>query len=109
MPVGAVDCDVKENQGLCSKYGVKSFPTIKLFSSDKIRNPYTRVLDKDVTDYKGGRDTKGLMEAAGKLLTDLRITKVGSMDDFEAFYMSKPDVPKVCVWARETGEGGGGV
>jgi hypothetical protein len=51
--------------GPVQKYGVKSFPTIKLFSSDKIRNPYTRVLDKDMTDYKGGRDTKGLMEAAG--------------------------------------------
>jgi protein disulfide-isomerase A6 len=33
--LGAVDCDDADNKGLCSKYDVKGFPTIKVFGEEK--------------------------------------------------------------------------
>ena len=33
--LGAVNCDEEDNKGLCSEYGVKGFPTIKVFGEDK--------------------------------------------------------------------------
>lgn len=33
--VVAVDCDEEKNKPLCSKYGIKGFPTLKIFPSDK--------------------------------------------------------------------------
>jgi len=38
------DVDCTEEKALCSKYGVKGYPTVKYFQED------------DGTDYKGGRD-----------------------------------------------------
>ncbi len=43
--VGAIDCDVAKE--LAQKYGVKGFPTIKLFGEDKTAPPQ---------DYSGARE-----------------------------------------------------
>ncbi len=45
MRVGAIDCDVAKE--LAQKYGVKGFPTIKLFGEDKTAPPQ---------DYSGARE-----------------------------------------------------
>lgn len=49
VKVGAVDCD--EHKDLAGKFGVKGFPTIKIFTG------------KDSTDYSGERTAKGIAEA----------------------------------------------
>jgi protein disulfide-isomerase A6 len=47
--VGAVDCD--EHKDIAGKYGVKGFPTIKIFNG------------KETTDYNGERTAKGIAES----------------------------------------------
>ncbi|XP_057656331.1 protein disulfide-isomerase A6 homolog [Diorhabda carinulata] len=54
IKVGAVDTD--EHKELGGQYGVRGFPTIKIFGSDK-RKP---------EDYNGGRTAKDIVEAALK-------------------------------------------
>jgi len=39
MTIGAVDCDDVSNKKLCANQGIKGFPTIKLFSGEKMKNP----------------------------------------------------------------------
>ncbi|KAJ9513834.1 hypothetical protein QJQ45_020913 [Haematococcus lacustris] len=56
--IGAVDCDDKANQKLCARFGVTSFPTIKLFGPDQQKNPYTGEMTKEAIDYKGPRTAK---------------------------------------------------
>lgn len=57
--VGAVNAD--EHRELGSRYGVKGFPTIKIFGKNK----------KSPTDYKGARNADGFIEAAFKELRSL--------------------------------------
>ena len=48
--IGAVDCD--KEQALAQKYGVKGFPTLKVFAQDK----------KTPTDYQGARTAQGIVD-----------------------------------------------
>jgi len=52
--LGAVDCDVEENKPLCSKYGVKGFPTLKSFGTDK----------EKPQDYSGARESAAIVSYA---------------------------------------------
>lgn len=50
--VGAVNCD--DNKAVCGQFGVRGFPTIKVFGGDK----------NSPSDYKGQRTASGLADAA---------------------------------------------
>lgn len=50
--VGAVDCD--QHKSLCGQYGVRGFPTIKVFGANK----------NSPEDYQGGRTAAGIVQAA---------------------------------------------
>lgn len=50
-----VDCDDQRNAGVCQKYGVTGFPTIKIFPPTKKRLP---------KDYRGERTAKAMIEYA---------------------------------------------
>uniref|UniRef100_A0A182T7F7 Protein disulfide-isomerase A6 homolog n=1 Tax=Anopheles maculatus TaxID=74869 RepID=A0A182T7F7_9DIPT len=52
IKVGGINCE--EEQGLCGQYGVRGYPTIKIFGANK-RSP---------TDYNGQRTAKDIAEAA---------------------------------------------
>ncbi|KAL5018533.1 hypothetical protein ScPMuIL_004255 [Solemya velum] len=52
VKVGAVDAD--EHQGLGGQYGVRGFPTIKVFGADKNKP----------TDYQGARTAQGIVDSA---------------------------------------------
>uniref|UniRef100_A0A0B7AR86 protein disulfide-isomerase n=1 Tax=Arion vulgaris TaxID=1028688 RepID=A0A0B7AR86_9EUPU len=52
VKVGAVNAD--EHQGLGGQYGVKGFPTIKIFGADKFKP----------SDYQGARTAQGIVEGA---------------------------------------------
>lgn len=54
-----VDCEVETNKATCSKYGVRGFPTIKVFPSTKRRLP---------RDYERERSEKELITFAEGLL-----------------------------------------
>ncbi|KAK4512730.1 uncharacterized protein ATC70_003436 [Mucor velutinosus] len=60
--VGAVDCDVETNKGLCAMYEIKGFPTIKVFSPDLRKDKRTGQMTKVPTDYQGPRDAKSMVD-----------------------------------------------
>jgi len=55
--IADVDCTEGDNKELCSKMGVRGYPTIKLFNEG----------DTEGEPYEGGRDLKSLKAAAAKL------------------------------------------
>ena len=52
--VGGINCD--EEKQLCGQFGIKGFPTIKIFGSNKNKPD----------DYQGSRDANGIVQAAQK-------------------------------------------
>lgn len=46
VSVGAIDCDIENNKGLCAMYEIKGFPTIKVFSPELKKNKRTGQLTK---------------------------------------------------------------
>eukprot|EP00242_Pyramimonas_sp_CCMP2087_P012630 CAMPEP_0198198452 /NCGR_PEP_ID=MMETSP1445-20131203/1925_1 /TAXON_ID=36898 /ORGANISM="Pyramimonas sp., Strain CCMP2087" /LENGTH=515 /DNA_ID=CAMNT_0043868023 /DNA_START=126 /DNA_END=1670 /DNA_ORIENTATION=- len=62
VKVAAIDVDsVKE---FAQKYGIQSFPTIKVFPHDRQMNPYTKKMSKTPLDYEGPRTGKKIAEFA---------------------------------------------
>jgi len=64
--VGAVNMDGPD-QSVGAPYGVKGFPTIKVFGGDK-KNP---------TDFNGGRDAASIAQAAVQAAAELVQTRLG--------------------------------
>ncbi|KAF2352259.1 disulfide isomerase [Trinorchestia longiramus] len=58
VKVGAVDAD--EHKSLAGQYGIRGFPTIKIFGADK----------KKPVDYDGQRTAAGIVDAALKAATE---------------------------------------
>ncbi|BDA46353.1 probable protein disulfide-isomerase DDB_G0275025 [Coccomyxa sp. Obi] len=94
--VAAVDCDDASLKSLCGKYGVQGFPTLKLFPSDKQKNPYTKKTDKTPTDYNGPRSAKAIADAGLALLPDTFITTLRGHSSFDAFVAASA-LPKVVL------------
>ncbi|PNW80706.1 hypothetical protein CHLRE_07g326600v5 [Chlamydomonas reinhardtii] len=79
--VGAVDCnDQKAAGNLCQRFGIKGFPTIKLFRADKQKNPYTGELAKEDLEYNGPRTAKPLVDSISAMLTDAYIARLTSSE-----------------------------
>lgn len=102
VTIAAVDCDDSANKKLCSQNAIKGFPTIKLYGSDKMKNPYTGEFYKEAVDFKGSPSAKGLMDAATSLLSSTYITRITSVDDFEKFSVNNPGVAKVFLFTSKT-------
>lgn len=66
MKVGAVNAD--EHKSLSGRFGVRGFPTVKIFTPTK----------KEGEDYRGGRTAQGLAEAALNALKERVDEKLGS-------------------------------
>ena len=62
--VGAVDADAHKDLG--SKFGVQSFPTIKVFGGNK----------KAPTDYQGARTTRDFINEAFKIVEKEALSKL---------------------------------
>jgi len=65
VKVGAVDA--QEHGSLGSQYGVRGFPTIKVFGADKNKP----------TDFNGGRNAKGIIDAGLKAAKDMVNARMG--------------------------------
>jgi protein disulfide-isomerase A6 len=63
--VGAVDATVHKSLG--SRYGVREFPTIKIFGANK----------KSPSEYQGPKRAKGLIDAAFKEIRRVVDSKIG--------------------------------
>jgi len=87
VPVGKVDCTV--HQDLCSKYDVKGYPTIKLFSAK----------GKNVDDYQQARDARTIMAYATSKLENhvMKMTK----SNVDAFFSKKEGAPHVLLFSAK--------
>ena len=63
--MGAVDADAHRDLG--GRFGVRGFPTIKIFGKNK-KNP---------TDYNGARNAQGFVDAAFKELRSVVDSRIG--------------------------------
>uniref|UniRef100_A0A7S0WEP5 Thioredoxin domain-containing protein n=1 Tax=Cryptomonas curvata TaxID=233186 RepID=A0A7S0WEP5_9CRYP len=60
VKVGAVDCD--KQKAIASKFGIRGFPTLKIFPVEKAYNPYQKKSAKIPIDYDGPRTAKAMVE-----------------------------------------------
>eukprot|EP00899_Mesostigma_viride_P021660 jgi/Mesvir1/29496/Mv19746-RA.1 len=86
---GAVDCD--EHKGLCGEYGVRGFPTLKIFGVDK-RKPQ---------DYQGARDAKAMAEAGLAQLPSSGVKQVAAAK-LTQFLSTEPGLPKALLFSSKT-------
>jgi protein disulfide-isomerase A6 len=63
--VGGVNCD--DHKDLCGQFGVKGFPTIKIFAANKNKPE----------DYNGPRNAAGIVEQAQKTATKVVMDRMG--------------------------------
>jgi len=89
---GTVDCTVEEQ--LAHRFGVKGFPTIKVFPAG------VKTLSK-VTDYQGPRQAKAISDFAFKLLSGVQIQKLTAGTFGEWFTNFKPDQRRVLLFTNK--------
>eukprot|EP00271_Cylindrocystis_brebissonii_P012862 TRINITY_DN3237_c0_g1_i2.p1 TRINITY_DN3237_c0_g1~~TRINITY_DN3237_c0_g1_i2.p1 ORF type:complete len:433 (+),score=88.82 TRINITY_DN3237_c0_g1_i2:402-1700(+) len=85
---GAVNAD--EHKSFGSEYGIKGFPTLKIFGANK----------KKPEDYNGGRTAKAMTDALIALLPN-HVTVLSSKT-FDNFFTTKPSVPKAVLFTSKT-------
>ncbi|KAI8463550.1 MAG: hypothetical protein J3K34DRAFT_526895 [Monoraphidium minutum] len=83
--VAAVDCSTAANRMMCGTYGVRAFPTLKLFGPDLKPNPYTGDKMKDIEDFKGEPNARSIAAAVTDLLHDRHISSIATPADLDAF------------------------
>ncbi len=94
VKVAAVDCD--DHRDLCGRYGIKGFPTVKVFGSDKSKPP---------VDYNGQRKAGDLVDFSVAMITDKFVTQIGTnpnRQDITAF-LEKSSSPKVILFNKKYG------
>lgn len=100
VSVAAMDCDLPGNKNICTKEGVQSYPSIKIYGPGvKVDDDKTR---KEGVDYTGVRTAKELTAAATSLLTDLHIQKLSDKDSFDAFTLQNSQKPKAVLFTSKT-------
>jgi len=87
IPVGKVDCSAHES--FCGKYGVKGFPTIKLFSKKG-----------KVQDYQQGRDVRSIMDFATKQLENTVVTVTSKSED--KFWTKSEALPHALLFSTKS-------
>jgi len=86
VPIVKVDCT--SEQGLCSRYGVKGYPTLKLFKNKKD------------SDYNGGRDAKSMVAFATSNIKST-VEKITNDAGLDKFFEKNPSVPHVLLFSEK--------
>lgn len=86
VKLGAIDATA--NEGLAQKYGIKGFPTIKLFSAGK---------KGKAKDYQGPRDAEGITQYALKTLDEAGVPVKTPQIVGKANFESDCTSGKICV------------
>ncbi|UZJ55833.1 hypothetical protein CBS101457_005153 [Exobasidium rhododendri] len=87
---GNIDCDQDSNKGLCAEYGIKGFPTIKLFPATKKRL---------AREYRGERTAKALIEYAKETLP-MGARKLVA-EELEKYVNDDASRPKVILFSNK--------
>lgn len=83
--VGAVNCD--EEKELCGQFGIRGFPTLKLFGPNRNKKG-----TKEPSDYQGARSVGGIANAGLALLTDKNIRVVTAKSSLDPLIKEKKSV-----------------
>ena len=89
---GAVNCDEADNKPLCSRYGVKGFPTLMFFGKDKTHPE----------KYAGARTAEAIIEHANANNPKVKIPKpveLTSQKVFEAMCTAAEEPMQLCFIA----------
>eukprot|EP00193_Tetraselmis_chui_P006402 CAMPEP_0177766100 /NCGR_PEP_ID=MMETSP0491_2-20121128/8340_1 /TAXON_ID=63592 /ORGANISM="Tetraselmis chuii, Strain PLY429" /LENGTH=508 /DNA_ID=CAMNT_0019282483 /DNA_START=215 /DNA_END=1741 /DNA_ORIENTATION=+ len=87
--VGAVDCDAEPK--LCGRYGVKGFPTMKLFPGERTSNPYTGEVAKLPQDYTGAHTASAIAKALKAALPQ-HLDSIATKEDWATFKAKTTEV-----------------
>jgi len=103
IQVAAVNCD--EHKGLAQNFGIKGFPTIKVFGAELEQDPSNpERMVKLPIDYNGARSAKGIVEFALSQLHSKYITKLTakSEEEFLDFSSTKMGtIPRVLLFTNK--------
>ncbi|KAJ2506636.1 hypothetical protein IWW47_001490 [Coemansia sp. RSA 2052] len=87
----AVDCDDDKNRGLCARFNVQGFPTLKVFTEKRTKRGSRRSVD-----YQGQRTAGAMVKFARSLLPSL--SKKVSDTELDAFVTdSDSQLPKAVL------------
>lgn len=93
--LAAIDCDDSNNKQLCSQYGVRGFPTIKIFGPSYIStSDKKKVLSrksKFLDDYNGARTAKAIIDVVNYRLPS-HAKVVNSVKKFNEKFVKHPRV-----------------
>eukprot|EP00013_Stygamoeba_regulata_P029708 CAMPEP_0177650950 /NCGR_PEP_ID=MMETSP0447-20121125/12247_1 /TAXON_ID=0 /ORGANISM="Stygamoeba regulata, Strain BSH-02190019" /LENGTH=413 /DNA_ID=CAMNT_0019153917 /DNA_START=27 /DNA_END=1268 /DNA_ORIENTATION=+ len=98
----AVNCDLEENKQLAGLYGIRGFPTIKVFGAEHAPNPYQAGKPfKEPVDYNGQRTARDIAAFALKQLPSKHITSLSSEKAITSFVTENVDMPKVVLFSKK--------
>jgi len=83
VKVAAIDANDEKNRPVAGRYGIKGFPTIKIFKNGV------------PSDYNGGRDAKSIIDAGYASLTSY--SKRITTKDSESFLSKNKDMPRAIL------------
>lgn len=100
--VAAVDClDDAIKEAICiSKAAVAKVPTMRVYASQRKRNPYTHTWYKEHEEYDGLPTLKHMSMALQSQLVDDSIARIQSMRDWED-WTNDSHLPKVLVFTKK--------
>ncbi|KAJ2349584.1 hypothetical protein GGF43_004392 [Coemansia sp. RSA 2618] len=93
----AVNCDEESNRGLCARYNVQGFPTLKVFTEKRSKRGSRRSVD-----YQGARKASAMAKFARSMLPSLS-TKL-SGDGLDAF-VTGTQLPKAVLLTERSKPG----
>ncbi|KAI9502908.1 thioredoxin-like protein, partial [Coemansia spiralis] len=86
----AVDCDNESNRGLCARFSVQGFPTIKVFTEKR-----TKRGNRKSVDYQGERSARAMVRYARSILPNF--SKKLSADGLDVFIANSSRLPKAVL------------
>ncbi|KAJ2558343.1 hypothetical protein EV175_000839 [Coemansia sp. RSA 1933] len=93
----AVNCDDDVSRGLCARFNVQGFPTIKVFSEKRTKHG-----NRKSVDYQGERSARAMVQYARSVLPNLSIRL--SDDALDAFVIGTK-LPKAVLLTARTKTG----
>ncbi|TIB71505.1 hypothetical protein E3Q23_03751 [Wallemia mellicola] len=86
-----VDCDSDINRPICSRYGVRGFPTVKAFTRGRKAPP---------KDYNGERKANAISEWAGNQIRNL-VTRVSDNEALQPWLDTEKQAPHILVYTNK--------
>lgn len=87
--LAAINCDEESNRRICDEYGVKGYPSLKIFGPTKRSKPGKSDF---VTDYNGARSAKAIKEALLDRMSVAEVKTISAVEKLNAKFSHRPRV-----------------